>query len=57
MALEVAKVGFRYGMHLAARRVARLNERAADWPNRSLYTMYGKLVIDTVKLGVYVRSH
>ena len=55
MELEVVKVMFRYGIHAAGRRLARLNERAdAEWPNRTLYLMYGKLAVDTVKLGVYV---
>jgi E3 ubiquitin-protein ligase synoviolin len=51
--LQVIKIMFRYSIHLAARRIQQLTGRP-EWINRSLYLMYGKLVIDTVKLFVYI---
>ena len=51
--LQVIKIMFRYGIHLAARRIQQVTGRP-EWINRSLYLMYGKLVIDTVKLFVYI---
>jgi E3 ubiquitin-protein ligase synoviolin len=51
--LQVVKIMFRYGIHLAARRIQQVTGRP-EWINRSLYLMYGKLVIDVVKLFVYI---
>ena len=47
MGLEVVRVAYRYAIHLLAARVP------GEWHDRTLYTLYGKLAVDLVKLAVY----
>jgi hypothetical protein len=48
MALEVVRVAYRYVIVLIAARIP------GEWHDRSLYLLYGKLLVDVVKLAVYV---